>query len=146
MDNTTAINMLKMRNLGVSIPDDVYEFVINSLEELEQYRAIGTVEEIKEILQIISEGQDDVDESGISTGLLHTLLEYAEYAKIGTVEECQQARERQIAKKVNNRTLLRDLNGNPYAVRGDCPNCGNVNLVSSANYCNACGQKLDWSE
>lgn len=48
MDNVTAINMLKMRNLGLSIPDDVYEFVINSLEELEQYRAIGTVEECRE--------------------------------------------------------------------------------------------------
>ncbi len=64
-------------------------------EENRQYRAIGTVEEIKEILQIISEGQDEVDESGISTGLLHTLLEYAEYKKIGTVEECREARERQ---------------------------------------------------
>ncbi len=69
--------------------------MISALEEIRQYRAIGTVEEIKEILQIISEGQDEVDESGISTGLLHTLLEYAEYKKIGTVEECREERERQ---------------------------------------------------
>lgn len=72
--------------------------------------------------------------------------ELEKYRSIGTVEECQQARERQRAKKVSNRKLLRDLNGNPYSTRGDCTNCGNVNLVSSANYCNACGQKLDWSE
>ena len=71
---------------------------MKALKEIQQYRAIGIVEEIKEILQIISEGQDDVDESGISTGLLHTLLEYAEYKKIGTVEECREAREWQMGK------------------------------------------------
>ncbi|MCX4327822.1 MAG: hypothetical protein OSJ45_11085 [Lachnospiraceae bacterium] len=71
----------------------------------------------------------------------------AEYEDIGTVEECREARERQRGKKVNNRTLLRDLNGNPYTVRGDCPNCGNVNLVEiNTSYCNTCGQKLDWNE
>lgn len=51
MNNVTAINMLKMRNLGLSIPDDVYEFVINSLEEIQQYRAIGTVEECRETME-----------------------------------------------------------------------------------------------
>lgn len=70
-----------------------------------------------------------------------------EYIKIGTVEECREARERQRGKKVSNRTLLRDLNGNPYTVRGDCPNCGSINLVSTnTDYCNVCGQKLDWSD
>ncbi len=123
------------------------EIAIKALEEIQQYRVIGTVEEIKEILQIINEGQDDVDESGISTGLLHTLSEYTEYKKIGTVEECREARERQMRKKVNNRKLLRDFNKTPYSVRGDCPNCGSVGLLSmNTDYCNACGQKLDWSE
>lgn len=64
--------------------------LISALEEIQQYRAIGTVEEIKEILQIVSEGQEDVDESGISKGLLHALLEYGQYKKIGTVEECRE--------------------------------------------------------
>jgi len=69
------------------------------------------------------------------------------YEDIGTPEECRKAMERQRGKKVNNRTLLRDLNGNPYTVRGDCPNCGNVNLVEiNTSYCNTCGQKLDWNE
>lgn len=119
---------------------------INALKEIQEYRAIGTVEEIKEILQLISEGQEDVDESGISTGLLHTLLEYGQYKKIGTVKECQEARERQRAKKVKNRKLLRDFHNIPYSVRGDCPNCGSIGLLSTnTDHCNACGQKLDWS-
>lgn len=72
--------------------------------------------------------------------------EHMRYRAIGTVEDCREVMERQIAKKVNNRTLLRDLNGDPYSVRGDCPNCGNIGLLSNTDYCNACGQKLDWSE
>lgn len=78
---------------------------------------------------------------------IKALEEIQQYRAIGTVEECREARERQRGKKVSNRTLLRDLNGNPYTVRGDCPNCGSINLVSTnTDYCNVCGQKLDWSD
>ena len=77
---------------------------------------------------------------------IKALEEIQQYRAIGTVEECREAREKQWAKKVNNRTLLRDLNGDPYAVRGDCPNCGKIGLLSDTDYCNACGKKLDWSE
>lgn len=102
-----------------------------SVEKLKKYEAIGTVEEIKEILQLISEGQEDVDESGISTGLLHTLLEYGQYKKIGTVKECQEAREKQKAKKVIDKYMF-----------SECPTCGNVEIQNSG-YCCACGQRLD---
>lgn len=57
------------------------------------------------------------------------------------------ALEKQIAKKVNNRKLLRYFNGRPYSIRGDCPICGSKDLLSSnTDYCNVCGQKLDWGE
>lgn len=107
--------------------------VANDLHTLAEYRKIGTVEEIKEILQLISKGQEDVDESGISTGLLHTLLEYGQYKKIGALEECREAREKQKAKKVDfNHTFSK------------CPNCGNMD-IHKHRYCHVCGQKLDWS-
>ena len=128
-DNSVLENKIKTAKIANS-----------ALEEIQQYRAIGTVEEIKDILQIISDGQDDVDESGISTGLLHTLLEYAEYKKIGTVEECREARERQRAKKP---ILYKNTN------RADCPVCGNtVRGISKpfGGWCSHCGCKLDWSE
>lgn len=112
---------------------------ISALEEIQQYRAIGTVEEIKEILQIISEGQDDVEESGISTGLLHTLLEYAEYAKIGTVEEYREAREIQISRKPIKEKIFKTTG---YY---QCPICGCL-LRPHEKFCEDCGQKLDWSE
>lgn len=60
---------------------------------------------------------------------------------------CQEARERQREKKVKNRKLLRDFYNRPYSVRGDCPNCGSIGLLSrNTDYCNACGQKLNWSD
>ena len=110
-----------------------FEMAIEALKEIQQYRAIGTVEEIKEILQIISEGQDDVDESGISTGLLHALLEYAEYKKIGTVEECREARERYKEKKWE-RGLGKDVR---------CPIYGTYTTdIFEHRYCTYCGQRL----
>lgn len=118
-----------------------FEMAIVSLKKIQQYRAIGTVEGIKELLQIISEGQDDVDESGISTGLLHTLLEYADYKKIGTVEECRKARERQIGKKPVKDEYNHDC----------CPNCGWVIYKDKYGgrylpHCENCGQAIYWSE
>lgn len=75
------------------------------------------------------------------------LEEIQKYREIGTVEECREARERQRMKKIKNRKLLRDFCNRPYSVRGDCPNCGNIGLLSiNTDYCNACGQHLDWSD
>lgn len=49
--------------------------------------------------------------------------------------------------KVKRRRILYDFNDKPYAIKGDCPRCGNGQLVSiSEQYCPKCGQKLDWSE
>lgn len=49
--------------------------------------------------------------------------------------------------KVKRRRILYDFNDNPYAIKGDCPRCGNQELISiSEQYCPKCGLKLDWSE
>ena len=49
--------------------------------------------------------------------------------------------------KVKCRRILYDFNDKPYAIKGDCPRCGNGQLVSTLEqYCPKCGQKLDWSE
>ncbi len=109
-------------------------------EEIQKYRAIGTIEEI-----------EGLNFSSNQLRLVNLVEKYKEklkeYEIIGTVEECQEARERQRAKKVKNRKLLRGFYNRPYSVRGDCPNCGSEGLLSTnTNYCNACGQKLDWSD
>lgn len=81
------------------------EVILNAFKELEQYRALGTVEELKngaftwlELVQIS----------------VH-LAELEEYKALGTVEELREAREKQVAKK---------------PIRNDlctCPRCGTHN-------------------
>ena len=61
---------------GCSISNKASEIAISALEELEQYRAIGTVKEIKEMLQIVSEGQ------GV-TKALNKLAKYEELDEQG---------------------------------------------------------------
>lgn len=71
-------------------------------------------------------------------------------AKSGTeypeeIEMAIAALEKQIPKKVSNGALIA-LSFPPY-MRGDCPVCGSRYLSSAdTNYCNACGQKLDFGE
>jgi hypothetical protein len=51
-------------------------------KKVAEYQELGlTLEEIKDILSVLSENQDDVDEDGISMGLIHDLLELAKYRK-----------------------------------------------------------------
>lgn len=54
-----------------------FEVVVDRLAEYEDTGL--TPEEIKDILSVLSENQDDVDEDGISMGLIHELLELARY-------------------------------------------------------------------
>ena len=56
-----------------------------------------------------------------------------------------EALEKQLPKKVENLTKYRDLYGRLIFYKGFCPNCGFVVDSSKTNYCNACGQKLDWT-
>ena len=77
---------------------------------------------------------------------ISALEEIQQYRSIGTVEECREVMGKQQEKKVKNRKL-RMFNENPYSVQGNCPSCGREGLLSmNTNYCNACGQKLDWNE
>ena len=61
------------------------------------------------------------------------------------LEELKILRKKQIPMEVSERTLLRDMYGRPYTIRGNCPVCGSSGLLASyTDYCNACGQKLKW--
>lgn len=151
MTENEAIEELKQNiemPFGSDVSDNASRLAITALEEIQMYHKIGSLEEIEEILQIISAGQDDVDERGISTGLLHTLLEYAKYAKIGMVQECQEAVERQRAKKPNIWGDGVGDDGETICDMYDCPNCGKSYEIDyeEYKYCPNCGQAIDWSD
>ena len=79
--------------------NEALEIAKQALKEVQQYRAIGTVEEIKDLLVTISEASEDVDESGISVGLIKDLIRLGKYREIGTVEDCREADVREDARK-----------------------------------------------
>lgn len=101
--------------------------VIEELKEIQQYRAIGTVEQLKTL-------QEDYWK-------LNEMCK--EYSAIGTVEEFKALKEKSVAKKPIYKFEYED--GRKFH---DCPICGSY--VTHAfeqdhvRYCNCCGQKLDW--
>lgn len=97
----------------------------NLLNELEAYRAIGTVEEI-----IHSNAKALVEQ-----------VELEKYKSIGTIDEFKALKEKSVAKKPNKDEFDRFT----------CPDCGWI--VSTEEYggrflphCENCGQAIDWSE
>lgn len=101
---------------------------ISALEEIQQYKAAE-----KSVIEILEKYVEYAEQKAAANMELESLYESGESGK-------------QQGKKVKNRKL-RSFNGTPYSVQGDCPSCGWEGLLSmNTNYCNACGQKLDWSE
>lgn len=121
---------------------------IKALEEIQHYREIGTVEEIKDLLAVISEAEEDVDESGISVGFIKNIIQLAKYKKIGTVEECRAATYKMKPEKP---IVAKDKYSDAYV----CPCCGYILIhkdetgwFCGRNYksCPECAKKIDWSK
>lgn len=152
MTENEAKDILEELQIEVKrLEDSMYEYntyYLNALdiaskvlEEIQQYRAIGTVEEIKKVVRFLSMDNDN--------GIIEDLQLLNQYQLIGTVEECREARERQRAKKPI------EYEDRYYG----CPTCGNSLMYkwekyptvlndrsNGLPYCLSCGQKLDWSE
>lgn len=109
---------------------DAFGIVIKALEELQQYRAIGTLEELKAAMKYVR-----LAKTHGTVG--QALDEFVKYEEIGTVELCRAAVEKQTAKK-----LLHKRNGH-Y-----CPICNNYfdSRDWKSKYCGLCSQKLDWGD
>ena len=110
---------------------DTLYIAIKALGELPQYRAIGTVEE----LETASKYLRLVKKHG-TVG--KTIEECAEYEAIGTVEECREAMEKQ------RRKIVKNQYGTNYVLKaGYCSVCG-CGVTARWDYCQCCGQKLNW--
>ena len=130
--------LLDVLNTGISlstchmeyaIQSNVLEDLILCLEELEQYRAIGTPTQIYEKI-----GGLDV--------------ELGKYRVIGTIEEFKALKEKSVAKKAK-------WHPNPCAEDNRIPICPNCNTImvrteifgrTIDEHCVSCGQAIDWSE
>ena len=106
--------------------NEALEIAKQALEEIQRYRGIGTVEEIKTLKKYIELKKRCGTPS-------NTIDLCAEYAAIGTVEECREAVEKQ-KPKVGIVTA-----GKSYPIM--CPSCGHK-MEFAYHHCIFCGQNL----
>lgn len=117
-----------------SIFAEALGLAIQALEKVQQYRTIGTPEELQDM----------------KSNYFEALSDWRQYRKIGTLEECRTAIEKQIPKKP-----IFDYNLSDTLSVFHCE-CGNTIKVShdagimdnnnAPNYCSKCGCRLDWSD
>ena len=125
----TSIDLAKMCTQNYERKNEIqgYEMAIKALEEVQQYRAIGTPEELQDM----------------KNNYFEALSDWRQYRKIGTLEECREAVEKQTAiepEKVN----IPCTSWTKAHMRYRC-SCGSF-LTSYDDYCNKCGQKLKWGD
>lgn len=106
---------------------------IQVLEEVQQYRAIGTVEELQDM----------------KSNYFEALSDWRQYRKIGTLEECRAAVKQTAKKPIFSHNLSDTLSvfhcecGNTIKVSHDI---GIMNNNNAPNYCSKCGCRFDWSD
>lgn len=95
------------------------EYIEELEAEVEEYRTIGTPEELQEMKKDFAEALSD----------------WRQYRKVGTLEECRAAVEKQTAKRPR-------IMGNAMI----CPSCPRCFKSDNSTYCPSCGQRIDWGE
>lgn len=145
---------------------EVARVAISALKEIQQYREIGTVEQVKnqkENLNVAYQIISDYEQYGTiedfkkaqrymrlvkAHGTIGRVIDScAEYEEIGTVEECREAVEKQKPEKPEIytdtiQTISTSFNRDVYL----CSRCGQFigNIDDELpRYCNCCGQRID---
>lgn len=143
-----------------TIGEKACKYAIAALNELEQYRQLGTVDEIKKSLDELrlwhkSHTNERVKNpfANQSTLICHNCdhkdeyieeleITVEEYEQIGTVDECRAAREKMKPKKAAEDPSTTAMYCGVYI----CPSCGKKFIGGISNNCYHCGQALDWTE
>ena len=141
-------SVLKTMQDTVCLTKEEAEIMAVALEELLQYQAIGTVEDVAFYKKCHDEesyefcGEYGTDTCGCKGRLEYLEKQIVEYRAIGTVEECRSA-----VKRMRLRKPLKIDAGYRFTDTYRCPECRkNFSGTGIADYCYHCGQALDWSE
>ena len=137
---------------------------ISVLKEIQQYREIGTVEELTDFKNMkvrLEKYHANINVSRLIECFIETVFEntkhegfiiltnqeakdYEAYCSIGTVEECREAVEKQKQKT----PIKSDLDIEESVIKFyECPNCGDILCDMPGNrdkYCRECGQAIRW--
>lgn len=139
MNEIETLKLLKKANrdndmVGILPKSDIGKCLIKALEEVQQYRAIGTPEELITAMKYVR-----LAKAHRTVG--RAIEECAKYEEIGTPEECRAAVEKQKPKAVVEKSMLSHIG----TKIGRCPVCLELPLRECDNqYCPGCGQKLEW--
>jgi hypothetical protein len=134
MDENKAIKIIRQEMEWESKSSTLraFEKAIEALEEIQQYRAIGTAEELQDM----------------KSNYFEALSDWRQCRKIGTLEECRAAVEKQTARKGIREKIKKGYNRGMHHYY--CPVCyekGDLrNKYNVGSYCSGCGQKLDWGD
>lgn len=127
MTENEAIDVILKEHSSFTNPmSKAYVMACKALEEIQNYRALGALEEIQTIF-----------------------AECTEYEAIGTIEEFKALKEKNEPKKI--RKIYGTWSGDNYfkfpnnAVVYQCIECYSTVRVGE-NYCCNCGSCIDWSE
>lgn len=126
---------------------EVAKCAVKAIKEAQELANYGTCEEIIDLLRVISESADDVDENGISVGLIRALVEFAHYKKIGSLKEAMELQKYGTLENI--RDACERLYHSRYAVERSgkypyqCPAC-NGKLELGYKHCIHCGQFLKY--
>lgn len=146
----TSIDLAKMctQNSERKREVEAYEMAIKALEEIQQYRAIGTVDQCSKAMDIVKtmiERDMEPVEMEVLQAYIHFENELVD--KGFTVKSLLEAAEKMKPKKPI--ILERKFqNGDEVCTNWKCPICG-LNVIEEPpcqEYCQRCGNKLDWSE
>lgn len=111
--------LARYRATGLKPEEIDSEFIHEVLDEIQQYRSIGTVDDFKFYKKCHEEesyefcGEYGTDTCGCKGRIQYLEEQNAQYKEIGTVEECRAAVERMKPKKPIDHVMF-----------GDCPYCG----------------------
>ena len=109
---------------------------------MNEQKAIEQLDRLSGMLGAIGETEDYTEDA------IKALEEIQQYRAIGTVEECRAAVEKQKTKKPTPIDYKKYMGvvKNAKFLKGAfwCPNCNHA--IRSGDYCDDCGQKLDWSD
>lgn len=140
----TSIDLVRMCTQNYERKREIqcYDMAIKALEEVQQYRAIGTPEECRKSVEICK----SMIERNITPENMEEYMKFEdECVREGfTFKSLLEAREKQKTKKIE------IFNG-----QASCPNCkhlfGRMDVVKKLitwdmPHCKNCGQRIDWSD
>lgn len=95
--------------------DNAINIAIRALEEVQQYKALGTVRQVEDFI-----------------------ADWRRFRELGNLEELREANEKQKMPKKPN------YDGYFGFHSWDCPSCGK-DVIGYQKYCSHCGQRIDWN-